>query len=70
MAKEKNAQDALVKDALPERKFSVETLGEHCLELFGCSSATFAGATFGMEGEYAVSEMRERIEAWSRKEAR
>ena len=70
MAKEKGVQPILEKDAPTERKFSVGTLGEHCLELFGCSSATFAGATFGMEGEYTVSEMRERIEAWSRKEAR
>lgn len=66
MAKEKSV---LEKDAPTEPKFSIASLGAHCRELFGCSSVAFAGATLGMEGEYTVSEMRERIEAWSKKEA-
>ena len=66
MAKEKGV---LEKDAPPEAKFSVESLGAHCRELFGCSSVTFAGATAGMEGEYSVRQMKEHIDAWSKKEA-
>ena len=52
-----------------EPKYSVESLGKHCLELFGVTSSTYAGATFDMEGEYTVQQMREHIEAWKKREA-
>ena len=53
----------------PEPKFTVENMRAHCLELFGVSSTTYAGATCGMEGEYTVREMKDHIAAWSKKEA-
>ena len=49
-------------------KFSIDKLGKHCLELYGCSSTTFAGATAGLTGEYTVDEMKEIINQWSEKE--
>lgn len=70
MAKEKDTpQGGAQITADPEPKFSVESLGAHCMDLFGVSSTTYAGATAGMEGEYTVREMKEHIEAWSKKEA-
>lgn len=50
------------------RKYSVEKLGENSIELFGVSSFTFAGATYGVEGEYTVEEMKEIINNWLHEE--
>lgn len=49
------------------RKYAVEKLQENCRQLFGVSTSTFAGATYGMTGEYTVEEMRAHIEAWKKK---
>lgn len=46
------------------KKFPVEKLQANCRELFGVSGSTFAGATYGMTGEYTVEEMKAHIEAW------
>lgn len=48
-------------------KFMVEKLGANCRQLFGVSTSTFAGATYGMTGKYTVEEMRAHIEAWKKK---
>lgn len=48
-------------------KFTVEKLRENCRRLFGVSTSTFAGATYGMTGKYTVEEMRAHIEAWKKK---
>ena len=66
MAKDK---DTGAQGAAPEPKFTVERMRAHCVELFGVSSTTYAGATAGMEGEYTIREMKDHIEAWSKKEA-
>lgn len=50
--------------------FPVERLAADCRQLFGVSSCTFAGATYGMTGEYTVEEMKAHIEKWCSKEAK
>jgi hypothetical protein len=49
------------------QKFTVEKLQANCRELFGISTSTFAGATYGMTGMYTVEEMRAHLEAWKKK---
>ena len=49
------------------RKFPLDKLSANCRELFGVSACTFAGAAYGLSGEFTVAEMRERLEKWSRK---
>lgn len=49
------------------KKYTVEKLRANCLKLFGVTSSTFAGATFGMTGTYTVEEMKAHIEAWKKK---
>ena len=49
-------------------KYAVGKLQENCRQLFGVSTSTFAGATYGMTGKYTVEEMRAHIEAWKKRE--
>lgn len=49
------------------QKFTVEKLAANCRRLFGVSASTFAGATYGMTGEYTVAEMKAHIEAWGKR---
>lgn len=49
------------------KKFTVEKLQANCRELFGISTSTFAGATYGMTGMYTIEEMRAHLEAWKKK---
>lgn len=51
-------------------KFAVEKLQENCRQLFGVSTSTFAGATYGMTGKYTVEEMKAHIEAWKKREVK
>lgn len=54
-----------------EPKFALEALQKHCLELFGVSTATFAGATAGIEAkEYSKSEIKGIINEWCRQEVK
>lgn len=53
-----------------ERKFPLDKLAANCRELFGVSACTFAGAAYGLSGEFTVAEMREHIENWRRKGAK
>lgn len=48
-------------------KYTVEKLQANCRKLFGVSTSTFAGATYGMTGKYTVDEMKAHIEAWKKK---
>lgn len=64
----KAAAEVVTKEA--EVKFSIDKLREHCLTLFGVSSSTFDGATYGLDGEYTVEEMRNIIAKWQSKEAK
>lgn len=50
-----------------EQKYTVDKLRENCRRLFGVSTSTFAGATYGMTGKYSVKEMRSHIDAWGKK---
>ena len=49
------------------QKYSIEKLQMNCHQLFGISTSTFAGATYGMTGEYSVEEMKAHIEAGKKK---
>lgn len=56
--------EAKVGDA---QKFTVEKLQANCRQLFGVTTSTFAGATYGMTGKYTVDEMNAYIKAWKKK---
>lgn len=45
-------------------KFTIERLRPYAREVFGVSQSTFDGATYGVEGEFTVDEMKKRIEDW------
>ena len=47
-------------------KFTIEKLKENCLSIFGVSTSTFVGATYGMTGKYTVEEMKTHIETWKK----
>lgn len=70
MAKSNTKAAAPVKTEAAEVKFSIENLGNNCLTLFGVTSSTFAGATYGLDGEYTVEEMTKIIANWQSKEAK
>jgi hypothetical protein len=50
--------------AVKEPVFSLERLRRDCFKLFGVSTSTFDGATFGRKGEFTVKETREIIKTW------
>lgn len=54
--------------ATTEPKFSVARLREKCYALFGVTTSTFDGATYDLDGEYTVDEMKEKIVKWQNKE--
>ena len=66
MAKDTNAT---VEKAEATPKFTIEKLRENCYAVFGISKSTFDGATYGLNGEYTVSEIKNAIEKWQKKEA-
>lgn len=47
-----------------ESKFSLEVLRANCLKLFKVSSSTFDGATKGLNGDFTVNEIKEKIKGW------
>ena len=46
------------------KKFTIEKVQENCQKLFGVSTSTFVGATYGMTGKYTIKEMKTHIDAW------
>lgn len=48
------------------QKFPVGKLRENCIGLFGVSTSTFDGATYGMSGQYSVEKMKTHIEKWKK----
>lgn len=62
----KNSTAPAQAKATAAKKYTVEKLRENCLKLFGVTTSTFAGATYGMTGKYTVEEMRAHIEAWKK----
>lgn len=69
MAVKRNAaaEEQATAGAGAAKEYAVEKLRENCRELFGVSTSTFAGATYGMTGKYTVEDMRAHIEAWKKK---
>ncbi len=53
-----------------EQKFTIPKLQKYAFELFGVPTSTFVGATYGLEGEYTVEEIKARIAEWKDKEAK
>lgn len=51
-------------------KFTVGRLREKCYTLFGVTTSTFDGATNGLDGEYTIEEMKNRIAKWQNKEVK
>lgn len=49
------------------KKYTVKKLQENCRQLFGVSTSTFVGVTYGMTGTYTIEEMKTHIESWSKK---
>lgn len=54
-----------------EEKFPLEELQKNCIELFGVTSSTFAGATHVLgDGEYTIAEVKKQINTWLSKEVK
>lgn len=51
-------------------KFPVARLREKCYALLGVTTSTFDGATYGLDGEYTVEEMKDKIAKWQNKEVK
>ena len=51
-------------------KFTIPKLQKYAFQLFGVPTSTFVGATAGLDGEYTVEEVREKINEWYKKEAK
>lgn len=54
--------------AVKEPVFSLERLRRDCFKLFGVTSSTFDGATYGLKGEFAIKELHDKIQAWQNKQ--
>ena len=48
-------------------KYPLARLRRDCRKLYGVSTSTFDGATYGMTGKYTVEELRAHIENWKKK---
>lgn len=59
---------ATKKTTTNEIEYTLESLRESCVKLFGCSTAVFDGATLGMTGSYSTAEMSKVISAFLNKE--
>lgn len=70
MAKSNTKPVAEEKVEAAEAKFSIEKLRENCLTLFGVTSSTFDGATYGLKGDFTVEEMKKIIAEWQNKEVK
>ncbi len=52
------------------QKFTLDKLRENSDNLFGISKSTFDGAVYGLKGEFTVSETKNIITNWKKKEAK
>jgi hypothetical protein len=68
VTKSKEAEAPVVTGA-STAKYTLERLRLNCRSLFGISTSTFDGATYGMTGKYTVEEMRAHIESWKKEGA-
>lgn len=64
------ANKKAVAAAAMQPKFKLSVLKENSVRLFGCSTATFAGATYDLDNrkEYTVDEIKNVIADWKKKE--
>ncbi|MCD8011946.1 MAG: hypothetical protein LUG99_01975 [Lachnospiraceae bacterium] len=55
-----------------EKTFTLTALQKHCRELFGVPTVVFAGATAGLDTDkkYTVSEVKDIITTWCKKEVK
>ena len=51
-----------------EPKFTLARLRSDCYAIFGVTTSTFDGATYGLTGEYTVDGMKAVIEKWQKKQ--
>ena len=61
------AEGAVVESTAVAPQYTIEKLRANCRKLFGVSTSTFAGATYGMTGKYTVEDLSAHIEAWKKK---
>lgn len=66
MAKTKSNNSVEKEQVSEQKKFPLPALRSACLDLFGCSSAVFDGATYGLTGKYSVDEIKDRIEKFKK----
>ena len=62
MAQKEKVEPVTTADTAP--KFTIGRLRENCLTLFGVTSSTFDGATYGLDGTYTVDETKKAINKW------
>ena len=48
-------------------KFPLDRLRRDCLKLFGVTTSTFDGATFKLNGNFTVEDIKEKIDKWQKK---
>ena len=55
-----------------KQEYTLEKLRDNCIELFGITTTTFAGATAALpeKGMYTVAEIKGAINKWFNKEAK
>lgn len=51
-------------------KFPISVFRKNCVTLFGVTTSTFDGATFGKTGKYTVEEMKSIIKEWGESEVK
>lgn len=71
MKKEIIVENQAVQQA-EKQKYNLEKLRDNCIELFGITTTTFAGATAALpeKGMYTVAEIEGAINKWLNKEAK
>lgn len=53
-----------------EKKYGLDELRKNCLTLFNMTASTFDGAAACLSGEFTVSEMKNIIDEWQKKEVK
>ena len=64
------AQKANTTNSKAATKYDIKKLRQNCNALFGVSTTVFDGATYGLEGEFTVEEIKTKITKWKSKEVK
>lgn len=65
MAVKKETKASEVKEG---KKFSLKVLRDNCVNLFGVTSSTFAGATVDLADEkFTITEVKTKVDTWLKK---